>query len=225
MEIRKAKPPDKDMRVHVLYYLLVALVIITSCEMTDTYLTRDNFTAHAQNEPCPGCSSGIITKIIDGDTLDVDGVRIRLALVDTPERGDPGYEGATAFAASLCKIGDTAFYDPDDGQPDGSYGRIIAEVFCSGKSLNAELVQDSHARILYNFCNVSEFAVRPWAGCSILDTIPEQTHTEPSELIPDPIPEQTESYVILVLVVTGLAIFIMWRRSRKPNVCSKPGHL
>ena len=30
---------------------------------------------------------GIVTKVIDGDTLDINGTRIRLALVDTPERG------------------------------------------------------------------------------------------------------------------------------------------
>ena len=40
--------------------------------------------------------SGIISKITDGDTLDFrimngENITIRLSLVDTPERGEPGY--------------------------------------------------------------------------------------------------------------------------------------
>lgn len=34
------------------------------------------------------CFTGIVTDIVDGDTLDVNNVRIRLSLVNTPERGN-----------------------------------------------------------------------------------------------------------------------------------------
>jgi Micrococcal nuclease (thermonuclease) homologs len=37
---------------------------------------------------------GIVSKVIDGDTLDINGTRIRLALVDTPERGQGGFDKA-----------------------------------------------------------------------------------------------------------------------------------
>lgn len=200
--------------------LAAALVIAASCGAAEnTDLARDDHAAHAQDEPCPGCSSGAITRIIDGDTLDIGSVRIRLALVDSPERGDPGYEEAAAFAASLCNTGDAAFYDPDDGQPGGSHGRVIAEVFCGGKSLNAELVRGGHARILRGFCDASEFAARSWTGCAIPDPA-KQVHAKPD----GPIPAQ--SYVIpAVLAAAGLAAFTAWRRSRKPNVRSKPGNL
>ncbi len=60
---------------------------------------------------------GKVTRIIDGDTLEVDDRRIRLALVDTPERNEPGYQEATQFTASLCLVGSTAYLDIDDGQP------------------------------------------------------------------------------------------------------------
>jgi hypothetical protein len=33
--------------------------------------------------------AGVVSKVIDGDTLDINGTRIRLALVNTPERGQP----------------------------------------------------------------------------------------------------------------------------------------
>ena len=35
---------------------------------------------------------GIVNYVIDGDTLDINDIRIRLALVDTPERGQDGYK-------------------------------------------------------------------------------------------------------------------------------------
>jgi micrococcal nuclease len=45
---------------------------------------------------------GIVTKVVDGDTLDINGIRIRLALVDTPEINQPGYDRAKQFVESLC---------------------------------------------------------------------------------------------------------------------------
>ncbi|HEY5737846.1 MAG TPA: hypothetical protein VIS28_06165 [Nitrososphaeraceae archaeon] len=40
--------------------------------------------------------------MVDGDTLDINDIRIRLSLVDTPERGDPGFKEATQFVVKLC---------------------------------------------------------------------------------------------------------------------------
>lgn len=113
---------------------------------------------------------GKVTKIVDGDTLDIDGIRIRLALVNTPESGESGYAQATAFTRSHCPVGSTAMYDMDDNQKDGSYGRIIAKVWCFGypvetpeNSLNALLIDSGHAEILSRFCSTSEFSNDSWA--------------------------------------------------------------
>ena len=110
-------------------------------------------------------SSGKVTRIIDGDTIDIDGIRIRLALVNTPERDQYGYEEALAFTRSSCPVGSTAVYDIDDGQKD-SYGRMIAKVWClpAGKSLNSMLIEHEHAEILSRFCSVSEFGDDDWAA-------------------------------------------------------------
>ena len=43
---------------------------------------------------------GNVTYIVDGDTLDINGIRIRLSLVDTPERGQPGFREAKEFVSS-----------------------------------------------------------------------------------------------------------------------------
>jgi micrococcal nuclease len=114
------------------------------------------------------CFTGIVTRVVDGDTLDVGDIRIRLALVNTPERGEPGYSEATAFTKSLCPVGSTVLVDEDDGQRSGSYGRMVAKVFCEGKILNAELLYSGHAGMYTQYCSVSEFAGEPWAreyGC------------------------------------------------------------
>lgn len=113
-----------------------------------------------------------ITRVIDGDTVDVDDkIRIRLSLVDTPERGEPGYSEATEFTSRICAPGTTAAFNVDDGQKGGSYGRTIAEVWCAGApeiSLNELLLENELAVIDSRFCLNSEFYHSEWAqnhGC------------------------------------------------------------
>jgi hypothetical protein len=68
--------------------------------------------------------AGKVNHVVDGDTLDINDIRIRLSLVDTPERGDPGFKEATQFVVKLC-LGENAEVDMDDGQRRGSFGREI----------------------------------------------------------------------------------------------------
>ena len=109
------------------------------------------------------CYTDTVRHIVDGDTLDVGSYRIRLALVNTPEVGQPGYQAATDFTASTCPVGSQALVDEDDGQTGGSYGRVIAVVYCGGTNLNAALLAGGYAEILTQFCSVSEFAGDAWA--------------------------------------------------------------
>ncbi len=107
---------------------------------------------------------------MDGDTLDVNNVRIRLALVNTPEVFENGYLDARAYVMSNCGVGTSALVDEDDGQKGGSYGRMIASVYCGNNtsSLNESLLNSSKASILPEFCGKSEFASSTWAkkhGC------------------------------------------------------------
>ena len=84
--------------------------------------------------------SGKVNHVVDGDTLDINDIRIRLSLVDTPERGDPGFKEATQFVVKLC-LGENAEVDMDDGQRRGSFGREIGVVYCDGKNLNEQLMK------------------------------------------------------------------------------------
>ncbi|HYS70993.1 MAG TPA: thermonuclease family protein [Thermoplasmata archaeon] len=121
----------------------------------------------SSNPACKGtahCFTGTVTYIVDGDTLDIGGTRIRLALVNTPEIGQPGYQEGKDFTANLCPVGSTALVDEDDRQTGGSYGRMIAVVYCGGTNLNAALLTAGLADVLTQYCSVSEFAADPWAA-------------------------------------------------------------
>ena len=115
------------------------------------------------------CFEGKVTAIIDGDTIDVDKIRIRLALASTPELNDKGGIEAKEFAASLCPLGSRAIVDEDDGQKGGSFGRTIGAVYCEDDVLlNAALLDAGHAYIDKRFCAQSEFSIEDWArahGC------------------------------------------------------------
>lgn len=109
--------------------------------------------------------SGPVTYIVDGDTLDVNDVRVRLALVDTPERGEIGYQSAKTFTKDVC-LGKQAEVDIDDGQRGGDrYGREIGVVYCDGVNINSELLDKELASIYTEYCDISEFANDQWADC------------------------------------------------------------
>ena len=111
------------------------------------------------------CFTDTVTHIVDGDTLDVGSTRIRLTLVNSPEVGQPGYSEAKEFTNRTCAVGTQALVDEDDGQTSGSYGRMVALVFCQGTNLNAELLRTGNAVLVPDFCAVSEFASDAWTGC------------------------------------------------------------
>jgi hypothetical protein len=121
----------------------------------------------SQSTDCKGtaeCFRGIVTEIVDGDTLDVNDMRVRLAMVDTPEEGKEGYDEATETTKSECPVGSEALVDEDDGQMGGSFDRLIGIVYCNGNSSSLnELLPDSNKAVLYeDFCGVSEFSSDGW---------------------------------------------------------------
>ncbi len=116
------------------------------------------------------CFRGTVTEIVDGDTIDVNHVRIRLSMINTPERGEDGYNEATKLTESVCPIGASALVDEDDGQKEGSFDRLIGVVTCNGNwiSVNQILLEEGKAMVYEDFCGVSEFAKDKWVtdfGC------------------------------------------------------------
>ena len=93
----------------------------------------------SQSTECKGstdCFRGVVTEIVDGDTLDVNNVRVRLSMINTPEIGEPGYDQAKETAESECAVGSKALVDEDDGQKGGSFGRLIGVVYCNENNIS-----------------------------------------------------------------------------------------
>ncbi len=103
--------------------------------------------------------SGIVVHVVDGDTLDVEGLgRVRLVGINAPEVGQPGYEEAKSFLTQLC-LGEVVTVDVDDRHPRDRYGRVLAVIIVDGRNVNAELLNEGLAEILY--IPPSEFD--PWS--------------------------------------------------------------
>jgi len=92
--------------------------------------------------PPPAGWTGEVVGVADGDTLTVlrdrTPVKIRLAEIDCPERGQPFGQRAKQHAADLAFGKRVRVAE----QSRDRYGRTVAEVFLEdGRSLNRELVQ------------------------------------------------------------------------------------
>jgi micrococcal nuclease len=128
------------------------------------------------------CISARVEKIVDGDTIYIEGYKVRLSLTNTPETNEAGFAQASEFTRKLCPIGSTIVVDQDDMQPYDAYGRLLGKVYCDGKLLNAELLYNGHANILTQYCSTSEFSGETWAkkyGCET--KTPEVKQQAPTE--------------------------------------------
>ena len=132
------------------------------------------------------CVIANVERIVDGDTIYVEGYKVRLSLTNTPEKNEPGFSEATEFTKRLCPAGSVVTVDQDDKQPYDVYNRLVGKVYCNDKILNSELLLNGHANILTQYCNTSEFSSEPWAqnfGCGTSSNISVKSNesTKPSE--------------------------------------------
>ena len=157
--------------VFILVGYIATLTYATIYNETDDYLgLMNNTLVTSSNETLPSYIISKVVRVIDGDTvLLASGDVIRLAIVNTVEKGEEGYNDAVDFTKSLC-LGKNVFVDVDDLQKP-SYGRIVGAVYCSldensepipnNHFLNEELLVSGHAKIFPEYCSEkkSEFAI------------------------------------------------------------------
>lgn len=98
---------------------------------------------------------GLVTQVIDGDTVVVDNKRIRLVGINAPEFypvPEPGAIDAMQFLEELC-LGKEVGLDIDDLRPRDKYGRTLAVVYVNADNswvnLNAELLRRGYAEVLH----------------------------------------------------------------------------
>ncbi len=79
--------------------------------------------------------------VIDGDTLSADGVRIRLAGIDAPERGQAQGHHSTSHLKGLLRDKDVKIIPLEYDK----YGRIVAKCVCNGNDICRQMVVDGYA--------------------------------------------------------------------------------
>ena len=96
-------------------------------------------------------------RVVDGDTLHVDGTKYRLCGVNAPERAEPGGAEATAWLRRFiagkplrCVI--VGHGTPCDGRSSStSYNRVVGQCFAGSEDIAAALVRAGHAQDMPKF--------------------------------------------------------------------------
>lgn len=99
-----------------------------------------------------------VKRVIDGDTFELcSGDIVRLLCVDTPEKGQPGYEESSNFLASLIG-GREIVLEPSnyEGNNTDKYGRLLRWVYVRNESsetqelvlVNKYLLEEGYGDIL-----------------------------------------------------------------------------
>lgn len=100
--------------------------------------------AVANAAPARPVLSGKVTRVVDGDTMDVmmasGPIRVRLHGIDAPERDQAGGADAAAWLARL--LSKTVQLEPVSQD---KYARIVAVVYFADRNINSELVRTGHA--------------------------------------------------------------------------------
>ena len=164
------------------YYVVPIVIAIVSIIAVFGFGSSDPAPDTGNFEPVFMGHEGQITRVIDGDTLIIDLTTIRLSLVNSPERGESGYQEAKDFASTVCPVGSNAEFVEDWTQPTDRYGRSLGLVYCNDMLLNKMLLTNNHAEILLDFCHKSAFGTEDWAmayGCRIADPITHQPNDDP----------------------------------------------
>lgn len=161
----------------------IVLLVLISAVVLYRYYRQPDPVPQPSLEPCsgqPGCFTGVVTKVVDGDTLDINYIRVRLVLVNAPERDTRAGPGATAHLRELCPEGSPARLRQDRMQPEDRYGRVLGVVWCNRTQemkdsppnadppVNEEMIRSGHAILYRQYCDESEFGREPWAvelGC------------------------------------------------------------
>ena len=101
--------------------------------------------ASAQARPCSTYTAHAV-RIIDGDTINVRDItgeahRIRLAMIDAPEREQPFGTEATKKLSELLRQGTVRL----KVKCIDKYNREVAFVYCEGKDVSAEMLREGMA--------------------------------------------------------------------------------
>lgn len=98
----------------------------------------------------PETATVVVTHVIDGDTVEVSsGHRVRLIGIDTPERGQCGYDQATANLASLVRGKEVTLVSGARDNTD-QYGRLLRYIEVGNIDAGLEQIKAGYAIARYD---------------------------------------------------------------------------
>ncbi len=120
----------------------------------------------------PFAHEAVVTKVIDGDTIVVQGGEsVRLLGIDADERGYPCYTQAKKRLEELI-LGKTVSLERDKEDRD-IYGRLLRYVFADGFNINAKLAEEGlviarlqgDSKYKFEIAEAEKFAMENKMGC------------------------------------------------------------
>ena len=134
-------------------YALLAVAMVAAIVVLTVVVTLrvrpaggDTSTPGEASSPEEAAATVRVTRVVDGDTVDVccPEARVRLLGIDTPERGEWLFQEATAMTARLT-TGQPVRMERCEEEAD-RYGRLLRHLFVGERHVNLELVAAGLAR-------------------------------------------------------------------------------
>ena len=135
--------------------LALSICLVCACAPAGGSGPLDSASWQANAGDLPGgtgsvSQAGIVTHVVDGDTVDVEGVgRIRVIGIDTPERGACGFESATQ-AMTVLVLGRHVSLVPGATEDADRYGRLLRYVDVGSEDAGLSLIEDGWAIARYD---------------------------------------------------------------------------
>ncbi len=186
--------------------------------------------------------TGVVDTVYDGDSFSlVSGEGIRLADIDAPKSGAPGYQAAKDFVTNLIE-GKTVYLDVDDKTGTDSYGRLVCVVYYDYSpteygNLNKALLVNDFV-VVNNFYN-NEFDPATWTLTvaklntststptpNISTPSPTATQSPTVEPTATPVPVASDSTLLIALIVVVLVVavvaVVLVKRQKKTDTTDLP---
>ena len=133
--------------------LVIIIFLVINYSSLDTFITKT-----FSNEECV-----IIDRIIDGDTVVINGTSVRMLGINTPEKGERYYLEAKAYTESLV-MNKTILIER---RGKDMYDRDLAYLFYNEENINSKLVEKGYANYYFpeGEDNYYNFFVNSWEKC------------------------------------------------------------
>jgi len=124
---------------HNLYITLTSIILLALIISLSLYLISNDSNSN-------GGGDVFVYEVVDGDTFKMsDGTKVRLLCVDTPERGEEGYDRATKFLESIILYREVRLEKGETLDEVDKYSRDLRFVYVNTPNgevfVNAEIVR------------------------------------------------------------------------------------